>query len=76
MFFSVGVVLGFVGASLLLLLLLGCLVCWFVGLFVMACTVLKFELSIRVVLGIDFLYKYVDSVTIFILICPLPFYNV
>ena len=44
-------VVGFVTASLLLLV---CLICWFVGLFV-TCAFFKFELSIRVALGTDFL---------------------
>ena len=73
MFFSVVVGGGgFVRASLLLLLLLVCLICWFVGLF-MTCTLLKFELSVRVVLGTDFflINSKVDSVMLFTLICPL-----
>ena len=44
----------------------------------MTCASLKFELSLRVVLGTDIFptNSQVDFVMLFILICPLPFCNV
>ena len=62
-----------------MLLLLVCLI--FVGLLVclfMTWALLKFELSARVVLGTDFfsINSQVDSVMLFIVVCPLSFCNI